>query len=68
VRVNPANPQRPVVRILSDGSGCPVQRMEVLDLMEKEPHGGRFARTIIGSITSPPAAPAGSAPSLPSGS
>src|SRR5712692_8697925 len=68
VRVNPANPQRPVVRILSDGSGCPVQRMEVLDLMEKEPHGGRFARTIIGSITSPPAAPAGSAPRLPSGS
>ena len=50
VRVNPSNPYRPVVRILRDGKGAAVSRMEVADLMDKEPYGGRFARSIVESI------------------
>jgi HD-GYP domain-containing protein (c-di-GMP phosphodiesterase class II) len=51
VRVNPANPYRPTVRILRDGRGEPVQRLEVVDLTEKEAIGGRFARSVIASLT-----------------
>jgi HD-GYP domain-containing protein (c-di-GMP phosphodiesterase class II) len=59
VRANPANPSRPCVRILRDTKGVPVQRLEVVDLSEKEAYGGRFARTIVASITTPAAAPPG---------
>lgn len=52
VRVNPSNPFRPVVRILRDSSGDVVRRLEVIDLMEKEAIGGRFARNVLCSITS----------------
>ncbi|HKB06991.1 MAG TPA: HD domain-containing phosphohydrolase, partial [Candidatus Polarisedimenticolia bacterium] len=56
VRVNPANPYRPVVRMLRDSSGGVVQRLEIADLMDKESVGGHFARNILESIrTQPPA-------------
>jgi HD-GYP domain-containing protein (c-di-GMP phosphodiesterase class II) len=53
VRVNPANPYRPTVRILRDSRGEAVQRLEVVDLTEKEAIGGRFARSIIASLVGP---------------
>jgi HD-GYP domain-containing protein (c-di-GMP phosphodiesterase class II) len=66
VRVNPANPYRPVVRMLRDSTGGLLQRLEIVDLMEKERVGGRFARNVLASIKAqgpprpPAAAPAGS--------
>jgi HD-GYP domain-containing protein (c-di-GMP phosphodiesterase class II) len=57
VRVNPANPYRPVVRILRDSGGSLVRRLEVVDLLDKEPVSGRFARSILSSLTTPAAAP-----------
>ena len=57
VRTNPAHPHRPIVRLLKDGQGQMVRRMEVVDLMEREQVGSRFARNILGSIR-PPAASA----------
>ncbi len=66
VRVNPANPYRPVVRMLRDNTGQMLQRLEIVDLMEKERVGGRFARNVLSSIKAqapsrpPAAAPAGS--------
>jgi HD-GYP domain-containing protein (c-di-GMP phosphodiesterase class II) len=66
VRVNPANPYRPVVRMLRDQTGQPLQRLEIVDLMEKEQVGGRFARNILASIITPttPSPPA-TAPAAP---
>ena len=66
VRVNPANPYRPVVRMLRDSTGRLLQRLEIVDLMEKERVGGRFARNVLSSIRTqsptraPAAAPSGS--------
>jgi HD-GYP domain-containing protein (c-di-GMP phosphodiesterase class II) len=50
VRTNPAHPHRPIVRILKDGSGALVRRLEVVDLMEREQVGSRFARNVLESI------------------
>jgi HD-GYP domain-containing protein (c-di-GMP phosphodiesterase class II) len=49
-RTNPAHPHRPVVRILKDGSGDLVRRLELIDLMDREQIGGRFQRHIVGSL------------------
>jgi HD-GYP domain-containing protein (c-di-GMP phosphodiesterase class II) len=57
VRTNPAHPHRPIVRLLKDGSGRLVRRLEVVDLMEREQVGSRFARNVLESIR--PAPPAG---------
>jgi len=58
VRVNPANPYRPVVRMLRDSTGGVLRRLEVVDLMDKERVGGRFARNILESIKpQPPSKP-----------
>jgi len=62
VRVNPANPYRPVVRMLRDSTGGVLQRLEIVDLMDKEQVGGRFARNILESIKPQPPAKAPAAP------
>jgi HD-GYP domain-containing protein (c-di-GMP phosphodiesterase class II) len=64
VRVNPANPYRPVVRMLRDNTGQLLQRLEIVDLMEKERVGGRFARNVLSSIKAqaPPSRPPAAAP------
>lgn len=50
VRVNPSNPYRPVLRMLRDSTGGLIRRLEIVDLMDKERVGGRFARNILCSI------------------
>ncbi|MGH9749143.1 MAG: HD domain-containing phosphohydrolase [Candidatus Polarisedimenticolia bacterium] len=50
VRTNPAHPHRPMVRLLKDSSGGLVGRVEVVDLMQREQVGSRFARNILASI------------------
>lgn len=50
VRSNPANPYRPVVRMLRDGTGGLIRRLEIVDLMAKERVGGRFSRNVLCSI------------------
>jgi HD-GYP domain-containing protein (c-di-GMP phosphodiesterase class II) len=63
VRVNPGNPYRPVVRMLRDNTGQLLQRLEIVDLMEKERVGGRFARNVLSSIrTQAPVRPQAAAP------
>lgn len=54
VRVNPANPYRPVVRLLRDSTGDALQRLEIVDLMDKEQVGEQFARSILESIRQKP--------------
>jgi HD-GYP domain-containing protein (c-di-GMP phosphodiesterase class II) len=66
VRVNPSNPYRPVVRLLKSSRGEVVSRMEIVDLADKEPGSGRFARTILSSITSA-AQPTGAGRGTPGG-
>ena len=58
VRVNPADPFRPSVRLLRDSGGALVRRLEVVDLTQREIVGGRFARSVTGSIASPATAEA----------
>lgn len=71
VRTNPAHPHRPIVRILKGASGQLVRRLEVIDLMEREQVGSRFARNVLCSIR-PSASgsgtkkPGGSGPGSPS--
>ncbi len=71
VRSNPANPYRPVLRMLRDSTGALIRRLEVVDLMDKEKVGGRFSRNVLCSImsqgTAKPAAPA-TRPNAPTGS
>jgi HD-GYP domain-containing protein (c-di-GMP phosphodiesterase class II) len=62
VRVNPANPYRPVVRVLRDSTGGLVQRLEIVDLMDKEQVGGSFARNILASIKPQPPSKSPAAP------
>ena len=61
VRSNPANPYRPVLRMLRDSTGGLIRRLEIVDLMDKERVGGRFSRNVLCSIkpqgAAKPAAP-----------
>ena len=60
VRVNPADPYRPIVRLLRDSRGGLVTRTEVVDLTLKEPIGGRYVRSVVRSISTPSGRQAGS--------